>query len=165
MQLKTILNRVEPFKSFVYGTPRWSEQGDRSMIEVPIVARKNGRPICSGCEQMRPGYDRLGQRRFEFVPLWGITVYFLYAMRRVDCPQCGVALQLLQYLPAIRARKIQIKQDQPGPRRVRWVRVLTPAVKEVERVVAVVAPTDGICKSGLLKGAPGRFVVLRAVLN
>jgi transposase len=93
MQLKTILNRVEPFKSFVYGTPRWSEQGGRSTIDVPIVARKNGRPICSGCEQVRPGYDRLGERRFEFVPLWGITVYFLYAMRRVDCPQCGVTVE------------------------------------------------------------------------
>jgi hypothetical protein len=54
MQVKTILNRVEPFKSFVYGTPRWSDQKARPTIEVPIVARKNGRPICSGCEDKRP---------------------------------------------------------------------------------------------------------------
>jgi transposase len=93
MQLKTILNRVEPFKSFVYGTPRWSDQKARPTIEVPIVARKNARPVCSGCEHKRPGYDRLRERRFEFVPLWGITVYFLYAMRRVDCPQCGVTVE------------------------------------------------------------------------
>ena len=34
-----------------------------------------------------PGYDRLPERRFEFVPLWGMAVYFVYAMRRVDCPK------------------------------------------------------------------------------
>jgi transposase len=32
-------------------------------------------------------------RRFEFVPLWGITVYFVYRMRRVQCPTCGVKVE------------------------------------------------------------------------
>ena len=54
-------------------------------IEVPIERRANSRPICSGCEA-RPGYDRLPLRRFEFVPLWQIAVFFVYALRRVDCP-------------------------------------------------------------------------------
>jgi transposase len=35
----------------------------------------------------------LATRRFEFVPLWGIAVFFLYAMRRVDCPACGVTVE------------------------------------------------------------------------
>ena len=26
-------------------------------------------------------------RRFAFVPLWAISVYLIYAMRRVDCPR------------------------------------------------------------------------------
>jgi transposase len=93
MQLKTILNRVEPYKSFVYGKAHWIEESGRTKIEIPIEARKNGRPICSGCETIRPGYDRLPARRFEFVPLWAIPVYFVYAMRRVDCPQCGVTVE------------------------------------------------------------------------
>ncbi len=76
MQLKTILNRVENFKSFVYGKARWVDDTDRPTIEIPIEARRNGRPICSGCSQARPGYDRLPPRRFEFVPLWGIAVFF-----------------------------------------------------------------------------------------
>ena len=38
-------------------------------------------------------YDRLAPRRFEFVPLWGLRVFFLYAMRRVDCPRCGVTVE------------------------------------------------------------------------
>jgi transposase len=92
MQLKTILNRVERYKSFVYGDPRWANDA-RSTIEVPIHARANGRPICSGCRKPRPGYDRLALRRFEFVPLWQIAVVFVYALRRVDCPTCGVVVE------------------------------------------------------------------------
>jgi transposase len=98
MQLKTILNRVEPFKSFVYGNVRWGEEAGRPMIEVELHARKNGRAICSGCDRPSPGYDRLPQRRFEFVPLWGMAVFFLYAMRRVDCPSCGVTVELSELL-------------------------------------------------------------------
>jgi len=93
MQLKTILNRVEPFKSFVYGKAKWVEGTERLTMEVEVHARKNGRPICSGCGRPGPGYDRLPGRRFEFVPLWGIAVYFVYAMRRVNCPTCGVTVE------------------------------------------------------------------------
>ena len=90
MQLQTILNRVARHSSFVYGTPRWSDDALRPTLEVPIRARANGRPLCSGCGRRRPGYDRLHERRFEFVPLWQIAVVFVYALRRVDCPTCGV---------------------------------------------------------------------------
>ena len=38
MQLQTILNRVERYKSFVYGDPHWANDA-RSTIEVPIHAR------------------------------------------------------------------------------------------------------------------------------
>ena len=93
MQLKTILNRIEPFKSFVYGKARWVEDAGRKAIEVEMHARKNGRAICSGCGRPGPGYDRLAERRFEFVPLWGIAVYFVYALRRVDCPTCKVTAE------------------------------------------------------------------------
>jgi len=93
MQLKTILNRVENFKSFVYGKARWVDDAEVPTIEVQVEARRNGRPICSGCGEVRPGYDRLAERRFEFVPLWGIAVYFVYAMRRVECPACGVKVE------------------------------------------------------------------------
>jgi hypothetical protein len=93
MQLKTVLNRVEPFKSFVYGKVQWLEGAPRPTLEAALHTRKNGRAICSGCGRPGPGYDRLPERRFEFVPLWGMTVYFLYALRRVDCPSCGVTVE------------------------------------------------------------------------
>jgi transposase len=93
MQLQTILNRVARHSSFVYGTPRWSDDSLRPTLEVPILPRANGQPLCSGCGRRRPGYDRLHERRFEFVPLWQIAVVFVYALRRVDCPTCGVVVE------------------------------------------------------------------------
>ena len=93
MQLKSILNRIERYKSFVYGKVQWVEKAARPTIEVQIAARAKSRPICSGCGRKGPGYDRLPPRRFEFVPLWQIAVFFVYAMRRVDCPRCGVTVE------------------------------------------------------------------------
>ena len=77
-------------KSFVYKKARWADSETKTEIEILIEPRANGRGICSGCGKAAPGYDHLPTRRFEFVPLWQIAVYFMYAMRRVDCPTCGV---------------------------------------------------------------------------
>jgi transposase len=93
MQLKTILNRVERYKSFVYESVAWSEEADQPSLEVSLKPRKGSRPICSSCGRRGPGYDRLPERKFEFVPLWQIAVFFVYAMRRVDCPRCGVTVE------------------------------------------------------------------------
>lgn len=93
MQLKTILNRVQKFKSFVYTAIRLV--GD--VLEVEVSARANGQPLCSGCGRPRPGYDRLPVRRFEFVPLWGIRVFLLYPPRRVNCPRCGVKVEQMPW--------------------------------------------------------------------
>jgi len=92
MQLKTILNRVQKHRSFVYSSARLIEQPEL-MIEVVVEPRANSRGKCSGCGKPAAGYDTLSQRRFEFVPLWGIAVYFLYAMRRVACQCCGVRVE------------------------------------------------------------------------
>jgi len=90
MLVKTILNRIQKHSCFVYGAIVVSEQ---KAIEVDIRPRANSRPICSGCERAGPGYDTLEPRRFEFVPLWGLQVFFIYAMRRVDCSLCGVRVE------------------------------------------------------------------------
>ena len=93
MQLKTILNHVQKHKSCVYGEAHWSDAEWKSEIEIPITPRANGRAICSGCGKAAPGYDRLAERRFEFVPLWQISVFFVDVMRRVQCPTCGVKVE------------------------------------------------------------------------
>jgi transposase len=68
MQLKSILNHVEPLKSFVYKQVRIIEvDGAPTVIEVEIAPRANGRPICSGCGKKRPLYDRQPVRRWQLV--------------------------------------------------------------------------------------------------
>ncbi|MBZ5624955.1 MAG: hypothetical protein LAQ69_40580 [Acidobacteriia bacterium] len=54
--------------------------------------RKGSAAICSRCHQAAPGYDQLGERRFEFIALRGFFVFLLYTMRRVDCRRCGAVV-------------------------------------------------------------------------
>lgn len=97
MQLKTVLNRVHPIKGYVYERVAFSETFPTTMIEVTVRARRGSRPICSGCGRVGPGYDTQAPRRFEFVPLWAIPVVLIYALRRVDCPRCGVKVERLPW--------------------------------------------------------------------
>jgi len=98
MLIKTILNRIQKFKSFVYTHVELiqEKQGDPILL-VHVRPRVGSRPICSRCGRLGPGYDTLNPRRFEFVPLWGIPVFFVYAMRRVECPRCGIVVELVPW--------------------------------------------------------------------
>jgi hypothetical protein len=62
MQLKTILNRVQKFKSFVYSAVRWVEgPGGEPALEAELRPRTNARARCSICGGEAPGYDRLAE--------------------------------------------------------------------------------------------------------
>jgi transposase len=97
MRIQTILNRVERFKSFVYGEARLEERDGGPALMVRVLPRKNGKPCCSGCGQPGPVYDRLEERHFEFVPVWGILVFLAYRMRRVGCTRCGVTVEMVPW--------------------------------------------------------------------
>jgi transposase len=97
MRIQTILNRVEKFKSFVYGEASLEADHDGPALVVQMEPRKNSRPFCSGCGRRGPAYDRLEERRFEYVPIWGILVYLAYRMRRVDCKRCGVTVEMVPW--------------------------------------------------------------------
>jgi transposase len=62
-------------------------------LHVHVRPRAGSSAICSRCDTKRPGYDRLPERMFTFIPLWGIAVLLIYAMRRVECPTCGVTVE------------------------------------------------------------------------
>ena len=91
MELLTILNHCYRHRGFVYRNARFST--DKRNIDVEVHPRVGSAAICSGCHQPAPGYDRLPERRFEFIPFWGILVFFLYQMRRVQCRGCGVVVE------------------------------------------------------------------------
>lgn len=94
MQLKTILNKCNKYKSFVYSDIRYKGKNEEQVIEVDVKPRKNAKAICSSCHKPGPTYDTMREpRRFEFIPIWGILLFFCYRMRRVDCSDCGVKVE------------------------------------------------------------------------
>src|SRR5262245_50696428 len=93
MRVQTLLNRVEKFKSFVYGRAKLEEQDGGLALLVQVRARKRSRPKCSGCGARGPVHGHLDEREFEYVPFWGFLVFFVYRMRRVNCPTCGVTVE------------------------------------------------------------------------
>lgn len=93
MLLKSILNQVQKHSGFIYGATRLIKHDGLLAIEVDLEVRKGSRPICSKCGSTCSCYDSLASRRFEYVPLWGIAVFFIYAMRRVNCRNCGIKVE------------------------------------------------------------------------
>ena len=93
MLIKTVLNKVEKHKGFVYDDVRLIE-GGKDRLVVCIRPDKRCKPICSRCDQPGPCFDTSRTTRyFQFIPLWGILVMFAYKMRRVDCKRCGVKVE------------------------------------------------------------------------
>lgn len=97
MHLESILRRLQPQPGFVYDRIEWSGTRAHPALHAHVRPREGSRGICSTCGRKRPGYDVLLPRLFTFVPLWGIAVFFLYAMRRVDCGACGVTVEMVPW--------------------------------------------------------------------
>lgn len=97
MLIKTILNRIEKFKSFVYGDCSFEQIGNRSSLIVEVVARRNAKGLCPECHKLSPSYDKQPLRRYQYVPIWNIPVYFAYAPRRINCKAHGVRVELLPW--------------------------------------------------------------------
>ena len=99
LQLQTVLNKVHPLKSFVYSDVRLveSEGTAAARIEARVSPRKNSRGRCERCDRPGPTHDHQPERRFEFVPLWGLLVFLRYAPRRVDCRDCGVHVEAMPW--------------------------------------------------------------------
>jgi len=103
MQLKTLLNRVHPVKGFVYQDEQVvldKSAANGWRLEVQLRARRGSRGICCGCGKAGGTYDHLPVRRFEFVPLWGIAVALVYALRRINCRRCGVKVEQVPWCEA-----------------------------------------------------------------
>jgi hypothetical protein len=113
MELIAILNRCHRFRGFVYQRARFSP--DHKSIEVSVRPRKGSAAICSRCHQPAPGYDQLGERRFEFIPLWGFFVFLLYAMRRVDCRRIQALRNSNAEIEGLLSSLIQELRDDDGP--------------------------------------------------
>jgi transposase len=88
------LNAIQHFAGFVYQEIELRrQQGRAQAIEIRLEPQKGRRGKCSQCQRPSPGYDRLEERSWLHVPLWGIPTYFVYAPRRVECPEHGVVVE------------------------------------------------------------------------
>jgi transposase len=90
--LKSILNKVQPIKGFVYEATYFSPSV-LNTIEVAVAPRANSKPQCSGCGKACPTYDHQSTRSFQMPPFWGLMVVLIYTMRRVSCTTCGVVVE------------------------------------------------------------------------
>jgi len=93
LEVKTILNRIQHFVGFIYSSICLRGSGCSLRVEVKIDPHRGIRGKCSNCMKPCPGYDVLEERRWLFVPLWGIIVHFFYAPRRVECAEHGVGVE------------------------------------------------------------------------
>jgi hypothetical protein len=90
MRIETILGKLCRFKGFVFTGCRM-DGADR--LVLGIRGREGAKALCSKCGKPAPGYDKLPSRLFEFIPAWGLKCFFECELRRVDCPNCGVAVE------------------------------------------------------------------------
>jgi transposase len=97
MRIVTLLNQIYHFPGFVYKSATFKPDHEPGHLDVEVQARQGSKPVCSGCHKPAPGYDHLTERRFEFIPIWGLRVFFVYTMRRVNCPTCGVKVEELPW--------------------------------------------------------------------
>lgn len=97
MHIRSILNRVEKLKGFVYESEEYFPSKDRSTIEVTVRPRKGCQGYCGGCGKKGTTYDTGEPRRFQYLPMWGILVFLVYCMRRIDCKKCGVTTEMIPW--------------------------------------------------------------------
>ena len=95
LQVKTLLNALQHFPGFVFQDIRLHRHPDGQPSHVEITVEPHGSisAKCSRCLQPAPGYDQLAPRCWLFVPLWGVTAFFRYAARRVECATHGVVVE------------------------------------------------------------------------
>jgi transposase len=96
LTLKSILNKVQPIKGFVYESVRFS-QIMPDAIEVGVVPRVGSTAQCSGCGEHGPTYDHLQTRTWVMTPLWIFALALVYTLRRVNCATCGVLVEKIPW--------------------------------------------------------------------
>lgn len=97
MLIKTLLNKVERFKSFIYGDSRLTTVNGADSLIIDIKPRRNSKPECPECGKRCKTYDTQPARLFEYVPIWVFKVFFCYAPRRVACPDHGVRVEAMPW--------------------------------------------------------------------
>jgi transposase len=87
--LKTIFRHVQDLSGFVVKAVRHCLEGDSPRIDIDLAPDPRHKRRCSCCDLPGRVHDRLKEREWHYVPLWGIAVFLHYAACRVICPVTG----------------------------------------------------------------------------
>ena len=103
MLLKTVLNKIEKYPSFVYKKVRFDIINFPESMIIEIHFRVGSRGKCPECRKFCSTYDTSRSARlFSYVPIWGFPVYFSYKPRRISCSAHGI---LTEYLPWVNGKE------------------------------------------------------------
>ena len=90
---KSVLNKVQPIKGFVYESVRYSPESPDT-IEAAVVPRRGSKARCSRCDRACPTYDHADRPRIWLMPpVFKFALILIYTMRRADCAVCGVVVE------------------------------------------------------------------------
>ena len=98
MLVKTLLNKMEHFNTFIFGTEKMEEIDGFEAIVIEIKHRANSKPECPICHKRCDFYDKRDARFFEYVPIWKYKVFFWYEPRRVICPTHNVKVEYMPWV-------------------------------------------------------------------
>ena len=95
LEVKTILNAIQHFAGFVYQDIRLRALGRPALRtrDHRGAARRRWPANAPGAASPRRVMTGCRAPAWLFVPLWGIVTWFLYAPRRVECPEHGVVVE------------------------------------------------------------------------
>lgn len=93
LTVKTLLRHVQELVGFLVASVQLTGPATAHAIEVLLAPDPRRKPRCALCGSKAPCYDRLPERAWKFVPLWGIPVTFHYGPRRLDCRNCGIHVE------------------------------------------------------------------------
>ena len=103
MLLKTLLNKIEKYSSFVYKKVRFDVINTQESLIIEIESRMGSRGRCPECRRLCPTYDTARSARlFSYVPIWGFPAYFSYKPRRISCARHDI---LTEYLPWVNGKE------------------------------------------------------------
>ena len=108
LHVKTILNRIQRFTGFIYRQVQLRGRGSSLRIDIHLKAHASSQGRCAQCQKPAAGYDRLPERSWSFVPLWGIPTHLHYPPRRVSCAEHGLGVEHLPWSEGKRPTSIPL---------------------------------------------------------
>lgn len=89
--------RVQDVRGFVIQSVRLVTRHGKPVVEARLGPDPRVKRRCSCCGKQGRVHDKLPERRWHFVPLWGIAVQLVYVPRRAVCPTGGPTVEAMPW--------------------------------------------------------------------